>query len=154
MAFPLSNAPPGQSAVPANFPSMPSVPPFPTMPPTLPPILTWPINNPEEVQDSHNTLKEVKEILLQFLESSSELGSKSNDIKRRIDVMEDMWLSGKLNTRIHQQMKELAYGLYSFTKFLRCGNEGCGLVKKIPFDFAIKNIFIIHLYIIHVSKLK
>lgn len=110
MAFPLSNAPPGQSAVPANFPSMPSVPPFPTMPPTLPPILTWPINNPEEVQDSHNTLKEVKEILLQFLESSSELGSKSNDIKRRIDVMEDMWLSGKLNTRIHQQMKELAYG--------------------------------------------
>lgn len=89
---------------------MPVAPPLTTLPPTLPLMTHTPTTNPEEVLDSQNTLKEVKEILLYFLESSSELGPKSNDIKRRIDVMEEMWLSGKLNTRIHQQMKELAYG--------------------------------------------
>lgn len=92
---------------------MPGAPPLPTIPRSQPPMIPTgpgPTINAEQVLDDQNTLKEVKEILLHVLESSSELGPKSNDIKRRIDVMEDMWLSGKLNTRIHQQMKELAYG--------------------------------------------
>lgn len=60
--------------------------------------------------DSESTLKKVKEILFKFLENSSELGTKANDIERRLGVMEDMWLSGKLNNRIHMQMMELACG--------------------------------------------
>lgn len=58
----------------------------------------------------------MKEILLQFIESSSELGSKANDIKRRLGVMEDMWLSGKLNKKIHLQMMDLACGKCDFFK--------------------------------------
>lgn len=90
---------PGALPVPAAIPSFP---------PTLPP--TEPLTNSDNTSDSQNTLKEVKDILLQLLDASSELGPKSNDIKRRLAVMEDMWLSGKLNNRIQQLMKELANG--------------------------------------------
>ncbi|KOB69125.1 Steroid receptor RNA activator 1 [Operophtera brumata] len=112
VAFPLSTAQSGSPA-PMSLPPMPSaplIPIIPSMPPTLP-AMQPPglIMNPSNELDSQNTFKEVKEILFQFLESSSELGTKSNDIKRRLGVMEDMWLSGKLNTTIQQQMKELAY---------------------------------------------
>lgn len=103
-----------------SLPPMPSAPLIPSMLSTIQP--TGPIMNPEDELDSLNTFKEVKEILVKFLDSSSELGTKSNDIKRRLGVMEDMWLSGKLNTRIHQQMKELAYGNYSLVAKMGLGH--------------------------------
>ncbi|XP_004922978.1 steroid receptor RNA activator 1 [Bombyx mori] len=108
VAFPLSNTP---SSTPAPQPV--NLPPMPTLIPPVPPIqsMRQPTQNEEIEIDSNNTLKEVKDILLEFLESSSELGPKGNDIKRRISVMEDMWISGKLNKSIHIQMKELAYAI-------------------------------------------
>lgn len=70
-----------------------------------------PSSQPQEINvDSENTLKEVKGILLELLDNSSELGTKSNDIRRRIGVMEEMWSSGKLDNRIFVQMQTLAYG--------------------------------------------
>lgn len=87
--------------------------------PSMPPLIPQPIFNPSEEDnniDNENTLKEVKGILIHFLESSSELGPKASDIKRRIGVMEDMWLSRKLNKRIHLQMKDLAVGKGLFSK--------------------------------------
>lgn len=82
-------------------------------PPTLPlKNSVVPDNNNEEANfDSDELLKVVKEILLEFLNSSSELGVKSNDIQKRIGTMEDMWANGKLNRNIQLQMKELAYAI-------------------------------------------
>lgn len=76
------------------------------------------LSQQEQIEiDSESTLKEVKDILITFLESSSELGPKANDIKRRLNMMEEMWANGKLNKRIHLQMKELACGIYIFFSF-------------------------------------
>ncbi|CAG9107366.1 unnamed protein product [Plutella xylostella] len=109
VAFPLS----GTSASPA--PPNAQMPPLPTafMPPLIPPVQSMPLNTTsEEVPvNSECLLKEVKEILLEFLDNSSELGPKSNDIKRRISVMEEMWVTGKLNNAIMLRMKELACAL-------------------------------------------
>lgn len=109
---------------------MPGAPPLPTMPPTLPSMIpTELISNQTVVIGDQNTLKEVKDILLFILEKS-ELGPKSNDIKRRISVMEDMWTSGKLNPRIHQQMKELAYGQYiKYSLLTVVANQAIGRFK-------------------------
>lgn len=61
--------------------------------------------------DSESALKEVKDILMQYVDNG-ELGSKTNDVRKRIGVMEDMWLNGKLNNSIQIKMKELADGKY------------------------------------------
>ncbi|CAG9782806.1 unnamed protein product [Diatraea saccharalis] len=110
VAFPLS----GSSPSPAPPPSV-NLPPLPMTTPILPPMHTNPkiINQPENDTeiDSEGTLQEVKGILIMFLDKSSELGPKSNDIKRRINMMEEMWASGKLNNKIHFLMRELAYAL-------------------------------------------
>lgn len=84
---------------------MPSNPPIP--PPSVPKV-----NTSEGMDlDDERTVTEVKNILLHFLEDSPELGPKANDIRKRISVMEEMWLSKKLNTRVHVQMKQLAEGM-------------------------------------------
>lgn len=87
-----------------------NIPPMPVAFPPAPPIQV-PSKPPQEINvDSESTLQEVKQILLEFLDNSSELGPKANDIRRRIGVMEEMWSSGKLDSRIFVQMKELAHG--------------------------------------------
>lgn len=111
VAFPLGTpgANPATQPPPVNLPPMqPTV----MVNPSVAPI---PRIEPEDQNlniDSEGTLSEVKDILLKFLENSSELGPKANDIKRRIQVMEDMWSSGKLNKTIHFHMKELACGKF------------------------------------------
>ncbi|XP_075984863.1 steroid receptor RNA activator 1 [Anticarsia gemmatalis] len=106
VAFPLSNTATSPVVVPAgNMPPMPAV----FSPPPLVPLV--PSIEQEEIVDSENTLKEVKGILYELLDTSSELGNKANDIRRRIDVMETMWSSGKLNNSVYFQMRNLAYAL-------------------------------------------
>lgn len=105
VAFPLSG---GTTAsvpqpLPVDLPPVPSFPPIPVN--TAKETPNEAVNN-----DSDVPLSEVKDILLQFLENSSELGSKANDIKRRIGVMEEMWTNGKLSKQVHVHMKELACG--------------------------------------------
>ncbi|KPJ13769.1 Steroid receptor RNA activator 1 [Papilio machaon] len=109
VAFPLSGT--GSTPVsspPANLPPMP-VPMVPVVP-----TLSTQINSRNENEDieidSASTLKEVKDILLQFVDSG-DLGSKGNEVKKRINVMEDMWSNGKLNKSVQVKMKELAYAL-------------------------------------------
>lgn len=106
VAFPLSGGGSAASASPStNMPPLPtcSVPPVPNITPK--------INSQGNIEiDSESTLKEVKDILLSLLDSSSELGSKADSIKKRIGTMEDMWLNGKLNNTVQIQMKDLAYG--------------------------------------------
>ncbi|XP_063834942.1 steroid receptor RNA activator 1 [Ostrinia nubilalis] len=109
VAFPLSG-----TGVSNATPPPVNMPPMPAALPVAPPVHSNPkLFQPEEGVDidSESTLNEVKDILITFLESSSELGPKANDIKRRINMMEEMWTSGKLNKRIHLHMKELAYAL-------------------------------------------
>lgn len=105
VAFPLS----GTGSIPASSPTV-NLPPLPV---PIVPARSTQINNRNEtadiVIDSESTLQEVKDILLRFVDSD-ELGSKGNDVKKRINIMEDMWLNGKLNKSIQAQMKELAYG--------------------------------------------
>ncbi|XP_034841409.1 steroid receptor RNA activator 1 [Maniola hyperantus] len=106
VAFPLSG---NSTTIP---PPMINLPPLPTT--ILPPVQIAPLepNSQDDIQiDSENVLKEVKDILLEFLESSSELGSKAESIKKKIGIMEEMWLSGKLNKQIQIQMKDLACAL-------------------------------------------
>ncbi|KAM3958305.1 steroid receptor RNA activator 1 [Aphomia sociella] len=108
VAFPLSST----GASPTPLPLV-NLPPIPAGLPTAPPI---PTNFKPECDDninidSESALIEVKGILLSMLDNSSELGTKANDIKRRIGMMEDMWRSGKLNKNIHSQMKDLTYAL-------------------------------------------
>ncbi|KAI5642299.1 steroid receptor RNA activator (SRA1) domain-containing protein [Phthorimaea operculella] len=84
--------------------------------PLVPPISVQNIQQiPEPINieniDSESTLAETKTILLEFLESSSELGPKANDIKKRIGVMEDMWTNGKLNLIVQAKMKQIAIAL-------------------------------------------
>ncbi|XP_049887165.1 steroid receptor RNA activator 1-like [Pectinophora gossypiella] len=110
VAFPLSgtgNTPAAGSTPPVNLPPLPTAPPIPIPNSQKPAFET---TNNENI-DSESVLIEVKTILLEFLDSSSELGSKSNDIKKRIGVMEEMWSSGKLNTQIQVHMKDLAHAL-------------------------------------------
>uniref|UniRef100_A0A2A4JGX2 SRA1/Sec31 domain-containing protein n=1 Tax=Heliothis virescens TaxID=7102 RepID=A0A2A4JGX2_HELVI len=106
VAFPLSSATSSPVTMPpVNLPPMPAM--FPPAPPPQAPSI-----HPEETNlDSESTLKEVKGILLELLDNSSELGAKANDIRRRIGVMEDMWSTGKLDSRIYGQMRNLAYAL-------------------------------------------
>ncbi|XP_068628940.1 steroid receptor RNA activator 1 [Battus philenor] len=106
VAFPLSGT--GSSPAPIAPINLPPLP-MPTM--TLPQIQNNSKNETEDIAiDSESILKEVKNMLLQFVDSG-ELGSKANDIRKRIDVMEDMWLNGKLNKDIQIRMKELACAL-------------------------------------------
>ncbi|CAH1643281.1 unnamed protein product [Spodoptera littoralis] len=106
VAFPLSSATSNPVVMPpVNIPPMPAG--FPPAPPVQVPSIL-----PQEINvDSESTLQEVKQILLEFLDNSSELGPKANDIRRRIGVMEEMWSSGKLDSRIYVQMKDLAHAL-------------------------------------------
>lgn len=97
-------------------PSM-NLPPPNQQPPSIP------VSNPslfnkedEEKFDTESLLKEVKQVLIEFLDASSELGLKANDIKKRINVMADMWSAGKLNKTVQLQMKNLAFGKCSFHK--------------------------------------
>lgn len=90
---------------PPNLPPMPQV--F-SPPPIVP--LTPTIQQEHIDIDGESTLKEVKSILIDLLDNSPELGNKADDIRRRMDVMENMWTSGKLNNRIFLQMKNLAHG--------------------------------------------
>ncbi|KAL0849932.1 hypothetical protein ABMA28_011857 [Loxostege sticticalis] len=109
VAFPLSGTT-GSNATPPPV----KLPPMPAALPIAPPVHSNPVmlSQQEQIEiDSESTLKEVKDILITFLESSSELGPKANDIKRRLNMMEEMWANGKLNKRIHLQMKELACAL-------------------------------------------
>ncbi|RVE42753.1 hypothetical protein evm_012577 [Chilo suppressalis] len=109
VAFPLTGNG-GESAAPP--PS--NLPPLPTTVPVLPPMHTNPKIMKQEHDiniDSESTLQEVKGILLTFLDNSSELGPKTNDIKRRIKLMEEMWTNGKLNQKIYILMRDLAYAL-------------------------------------------
>lgn len=106
VAFPLS----GGSSTTSVSPST-NMPPLSTC--HVPPVqnVTPVINSQGSVEiDSKSTLQEVKDILLALLETSNELGSKADSIKKRIGTMEDMWLSGKLSNIVQKQMKELAYG--------------------------------------------
>lgn len=105
VAFPLSGNNPNPGYLPhMNLPKMPSMPPVPS--PSVPKH-----NSCEDIDlDDEGTLTEVKSILLKFLEDSPELGSKANDIRKRISVMEDMWSNNKLNKMVHVQMKQLAEG--------------------------------------------
>lgn len=107
VAFPLSSTPSNPpSMLPGNLPPMPIA--F-SHPPTM---QTAPsIEQKETEVDSESALQEVKTILLELLNSSPELGNKANDIRRRIDVMENMWTDGKLNNRIFLLMKNLAHAL-------------------------------------------
>ncbi|KAL4705251.1 hypothetical protein ACJJTC_010270 [Scirpophaga incertulas] len=110
IAFPLSGS--GSNPVPA--PPV-NIPPMPTIQPILPPMHSNPrLSNLEDSNieiDSTNALDEVKGILLTFLDNCSELGPKANDIKRRINMMEEMWRDGKLNKKVQSHMKELAHAL-------------------------------------------
>lgn len=106
VAFPLS----GTGSTPVSSPPTNLLPmPVPMAQPS--PTQSTQINrNDKDIEiDSESTLKEVKDVLLRFVDSG-DLGSKGNDVKKRINVMEDMWLNGKLNKSIQVQMKELAYG--------------------------------------------
>ncbi|XP_050350927.1 steroid receptor RNA activator 1 [Nymphalis io] len=106
VAFPLS----GGTNTSAPTPPV-NMPPLPTN--VLPPMpsLTAKRNVQENTEvDSEYVLKEVKDILLSFLDSSDDLAIAAN-IKKRIENMENMWLSGKLNTQIQVQMRDLAYAL-------------------------------------------
>ncbi|XP_045761482.1 steroid receptor RNA activator 1-like [Maniola jurtina] len=107
VAFPLSGN--SNTAIP---PPMINLPPLLTT--ILPPVQIPPLEPKpqDDIQiDSESVLKEVKDILLEFLESSSELGTKAESIKKKIGIMEEMWLSGKLNKQIQIQMKDLACAL-------------------------------------------
>ncbi|KAF9815013.1 hypothetical protein SFRURICE_010571 [Spodoptera frugiperda] len=86
VAFPLSSATSSPVVMPpVNIPPMPAA--FSPAPPIQVPSIP-----PQEINvDSESTLQEVKQILLEFLDNSSELGPKANDIRRRIGVMEEMW---------------------------------------------------------------
>ncbi|KAJ8734960.1 hypothetical protein PYW08_014210 [Mythimna loreyi] len=107
VAFPLSSA----TSSPVVMPPV-NIPPMPAAFPPMPPVHQVPSIQPQELDvDSESTLKEVKSILLELLDNSTELGAKANDIRRRIGVMEEMWSSGKLDSRIFLQMKDLAYAL-------------------------------------------
>lgn len=100
----------GTNPNPECLPHM-NLPPMPSMPPIPQPSISKD-NICENVDlDDEGTLTEVKSILLQFLEDCPELGPKANDIRKRINVMEDMWLSKKLNTSVYVQMKHLAEGM-------------------------------------------
>ncbi|XP_072935711.1 steroid receptor RNA activator 1 [Epargyreus clarus] len=104
VAFPLSGAGSSPAPLPVNLPPMPSS----ILPP--PPIPTKPLE--EEIQiDSESTLKEVKAIFLERVDSSDGLGTKANDIKRRLEVMEDMWNNEKINKQIQVQMRDLAHAI-------------------------------------------
>ncbi|CAH2068949.1 unnamed protein product, partial [Iphiclides podalirius] len=112
VAFPLS----GTGSIPASVPPT-NLPPMP-VPTVIPQCLpTLQSNNENESKDtvatidSESMLKEVKDIFMHFVDNG-ELGSKTNDVRKRISVMEDMWLNGKLNNNIQMQMKELAYALH------------------------------------------
>lgn len=106
VAFPLSGNNSNPGCLPhMNLPKMPSTPPVP--PPSIPKH-----NSCEDIDlDDERTLTEVKSILLKFLEDSPELGPKAKDIRKRINVMEEMWSNKKLNKRVHLQMKQLAEGI-------------------------------------------
>ncbi|XP_048005958.1 steroid receptor RNA activator 1 [Leguminivora glycinivorella] len=110
VSFPLS----GNNISPASVPSV-NLPPMPSGAPTamVPPNATQKItsSNCDMSINSESVLMEVKALLLGLLESSSELGAKANDIRRRLDVMEQMWQDGKLNIEVQTQMKELAHAL-------------------------------------------
>lgn len=94
---------PGQTP-PVNLPPLPAS--------AAPPVHNVITTNPREDIDidSDAALKEVKDILISFLDSSQELGSKAASIKKRIENMENMWTSGKLNKQVQVQMKDLACG--------------------------------------------
>lgn len=114
VAFPMSGSP-GTNANSAspNLPPLPAV----SIPSTLPQQVTIPKAtkvSSDEAIDRQRSLKEVKEILLTFLNDSTELGLKANDIKKRIDVMEEMWINGKLNATIQSKMLNLACGKNPF----------------------------------------
>lgn len=107
VAFPLSSATSSPVVLPPG-----NMPPMPAAFPPAPPVLQIPSIQPQEIDlDSENTLKEVKGILLELLDNSTGLSAKANDIRRRIGVMEEMWSSGKLDSKIFVQMKNLAYEL-------------------------------------------
>ncbi|XP_053601222.1 steroid receptor RNA activator 1 [Plodia interpunctella] len=108
VAFPLS----GGGAV-STAQSPMSSPAIPSALPSTPPVKLPPRTEPQETVDidSEHALCEVKDILLSLLDNSSELGQKATDIKRRIVVMEDMWINEKLNKSVQFQMRELAYAL-------------------------------------------
>ncbi|KAI8430117.1 hypothetical protein MSG28_000526 [Choristoneura fumiferana] len=113
VAFPLS----GANVSPVTLPPV-NLPPMPNVALIAPPAPT-PANSLHHNQPSGSSscltnehiLEEVSKILLQLLEASSELGSKSNDIKRRVRIMEQMWRDGKFNHDVQEQMKELACAL-------------------------------------------
>ncbi|XP_061709456.1 steroid receptor RNA activator 1 [Cydia pomonella] len=110
VAFPLSGANTSPaSAAPLNMPPMPSGAPTTLVSPSVTQRIMP--NNCDITINSESVLVEVKTLLLALLESSSELGAKANDIRRRLDVMEQMWMDGKLNLEVQAQMKELAHAL-------------------------------------------
>ncbi|XP_023947939.1 steroid receptor RNA activator 1 [Bicyclus anynana] len=105
VAFPLS----GNSNTVATPPPF-NLPPLPTT--VLPPQNTSEAKHQDDVViDSTSMLKDVKDILLQLLESSSELGTKAESIKKKILILEEMWSTGKLNKQIQIQMNDLACAL-------------------------------------------
>lgn len=87
-----------------------------SIPPTLP-LTTPKTNDANETVDRERSLDEVKQIFLEFLDASTELGPKAHDIKKRIGVMEEMWISGKLNGTVQSKMLELACGNRHFKLF-------------------------------------
>ncbi|VVC88674.1 unnamed protein product [Leptidea sinapis] len=106
VAFPLSN----NSSLQSSLPTTVNLPPVAVVPPLITkPIST--INIPEVVENGEKMLVEVKEVLIGILESSTELGSKAEGIRKRINTMEDMWRGGKLNVQVQKQMVELSEAL-------------------------------------------
>ncbi|CAG4921776.1 unnamed protein product [Colias eurytheme] len=112
VAFPVSSTAGIPSAAPANIPPMPA--PMPISPMVPPPMsnITANIEPNEKIHiDSEKILEEVRNALLGILEESSELGAKAESIRKKINLMEDMWTSGKLNTQVQLRMQELAKAL-------------------------------------------
>ncbi|XP_032518380.2 steroid receptor RNA activator 1-like [Danaus plexippus] len=109
VAFPLSGNATNSIPPPSiNLPPMPSSLELQTLTQNIVPET----KSDEHIElDSESTLKEVKDILLQLLESSSELGPKSESIKKKIATMEDMWRNNKLTKLVQLRMRDLAYAL-------------------------------------------
>ncbi|CAK1548622.1 unnamed protein product [Leptosia nina] len=107
VAFPLSNNVSTAPPVPVNMPPMPVL-----LPTRTTAISTQKTDSEEDIQiDSEQMLYEVREVLLDILNDSTELGAKGDSIKKKISTMEEMWSNGKINKQVQMKMQELGKAL-------------------------------------------
>ncbi|CAD6204771.1 GSCOCG00002970001-RA-CDS [Cotesia congregata] len=62
------------------------------------------VNKQQSLTDSINNFQKI-------IDSKLENGDKTEEVKRRLDVMKSMWLDDKLNSQIHEKMLELSKAL-------------------------------------------